>query len=113
MASCPRPSLSFYRAIQTPEDYVIKAELPGVKKEDVKLTYQDGVLHITAERKEEEMKEGERRHYSDFSYGSISRSVRVPEAADKEHIDASMADGVLTIKIKKGERMKEQAITIK
>lgn len=69
---------------ETPDHFVIKAELPGVDKKEVKLTYSDSVLHITAERKEEDVKEGEKVHYSDFNYGKISRSLRLPDTAGKQ-----------------------------
>lgn len=100
---------------ETEKEYIVKAELPGVKKEDVKVTFHDGVLNISAERKQEAAGEDEhhRQHYSDFSYGKVSRSLRVPDAAEKNHVDANLEDGVLTVKVKKGEDSKPQDIPIK
>jgi len=100
---------------ETDKEYVVKAELPGVKKNDIKVTFQEGILNIAAERKCEEVKEDERtqRHYSDFAYGKVSRSLRVPDAAEKDQVDAHLEDGVLTVKIAKGEHSKPKEIEVK
>lgn len=100
---------------ETDKEYVVKAELPGVKKEDIKVTFQEGILNIAAERKSEEVKEDDRtqRHYSDFAYGKVSRSLRVPDAAEKDQVDAQLEDGVLTVKIAKGEHSKPKEIQVK
>ena len=66
--------------MQTDKNYIIKAELPGVKKEEAKVSFHDGVLTITAERKEEAVSEGEKRHFSDFIFGRITRSLRVSKS---------------------------------
>ena len=100
---------------ETEKEYIVKAELPGIKKEDVKVTFQDGILNIAAERKSEEAKEDKhhQHHYSDFTYGNVSRSLRVPDAAEKEQVDAHLENGVLTVKIAKGEHHKPKEIPVK
>lgn len=100
---------------ETDKEYVVKAELAGIKKEDIKVTFNEGILNITAERKSEEVKEDEhhQHHYSDFTYGKVSRSLRVPDAAEKEQVDAQLEDGVLTVKIAKGEHSKPKEIPVK
>lgn len=62
---------------QNAKEYILKAELPGMKKSDVKVTFNDGVLKIDAEKKEEKKSEDETKHYSEFSYGKIERAIRV------------------------------------
>ena len=89
--------------LQTDKQYVVRAELPGIKKEDVKVHFDDHVLTITAERKEEKEQDDETKHYSDFMYGKVTRSIRVPQTADAESIDANMSDGVLRITLNKVE----------
>jgi len=90
--------------LQTEKSYIVRAELPGVKKEDVKVQFEDHVLTITAERKEEKHEEqDETKHYSDFIYGKTTRSIRVPNTADAESINATMNDGVLCITLNKHE----------
>jgi HSP20 family protein len=76
------------------DKYVIRVELPGVDPEkDVEVTVAQGVLTIKAERREEEIG----KHHSEFHYGTFSRSVTLPGAADEEHIDAVYAHGILEV----------------
>ncbi len=80
--------------------YVIRAEVPGIDPEkDVDLTVADGVLHLTAtreERSEEERPDGYR---TEFHYGSLRRSIRLPEGASADDITASYSDGILEVRI--------------
>lgn len=100
---------------ETEKEYVVKAELPGIKKEDIKVSFQEGILNISAERNTEEVKEDahHHHHYSDFTYGKVSRSLRVPDAAEREQVDAHLEDGVLMVKIAKGEHHKPKEIPVK
>jgi HSP20 family protein len=82
--------------------YVVRAELPGIDPEkDVDITVEDGILTITAERRGEKKESGR----SGFRYGSFSRSVRLPAAADQEDVTASYRDGILEVRtpLKEGE----------
>ena len=99
---------------ETDKEYIVKAELPGIKKEDIRVTFNDGIINISAERKSE-VKEDEhhQHHYSDFTYGKVSRSLRVPDAAEKEQVDAHLEEGVLTVKIAKREHSKPKEIPVK
>lgn len=77
-------------------NYVIRAELPGLDPDnDVEVTAEPGLLTIHAERREE-TKEG---HHSEFTYGSLTRSVSLPEGTDPEQITASYDQGILKISI--------------
>ena len=79
---------------------VIRAELPGIDPEtDVDITVADGVLHLTAtreERSEEERPEGYR---TEFHYGSLRRSMRLPEGAHADDITATYSDGILEVRV--------------
>ena len=76
--------------------YVIRAELPGIDPEkDVEITVSERILTIKAERHEEEVG----KHHSEFHYGTFSRSVTLPAAADKEHIDAVYGHGILEVTV--------------
>jgi HSP20 family molecular chaperone IbpA len=86
---------------ETDNDYVIKADLPGLKKENVHVHVQDGVLTIEGERKEERVEEGETRHFVERSFGRFSRSLRLPQDASIENLQALMNQGVLELKIQK------------
>lgn len=86
------------------QNYMIKAELPGVQKENVQVRVDDdNVLHISAERKKEEIKEQGTWHLEEFSYGNVERSLRLPMNADKENIEAHMDNGILSVVLGKKE----------
>lgn len=86
---------------ETDGEYVIKAELPEVRKEDVNLTVQDGVLTLSGERKQEKRDEQERVHRVERTYGSFARRFALPENADEQGIRAEGRDGVIVIRIPK------------
>ena len=79
----------------------LEAELPGVDKDDVKITFENGVLSIAGERKSEEAKEGTRHFARERRLGEFSRSFRLGNAYDAKKIDATYRDGVLNIAIPK------------
>lgn len=78
-------------------DLVIKAELPGMKPEDVDITLQEGVLTISGERKAEQEREGAGYYVKERRYGSFRRSMRLPEGVDESKIHARFEDGVLEV----------------
>ena len=86
---------------ETPTAYLIKAELPGVKKEDVHLDLEAGVLTITGERKQEQEHKDEKFHRVESSYGSFMRRFTVPEDANTEGVEATYKEGMLTVKLGK------------
>jgi len=80
----------------TDKEYVVRAELPGLKPDrDIQVSAEDGVLTIRAERHEQET--GKRR--TEFRYGVMQRSVRLPAGADTDHGTASYRDGILQVKV--------------
>jgi HSP20 family protein len=80
----------------TDTEYVLRAELPGLKPDkDIKVTVENGVLTVHAERREQEHVRGR----SEFRYGLLQRSVRLPASADAEHITARYQDGVLEVTV--------------
>ncbi|WP_447972239.1 Hsp20/alpha crystallin family protein [Nitrospira sp. Kam-Ns4a] len=99
--------------IETEKEFLIKAELPEVKKEDVKVTVQDGVLTIQGERKQEKDEKGKKFHRIERAYGSFIRSFLVPDHADEAHVSAEFKDGVLTLHLPKSEKAKPKAIEVK
>ena len=89
-------------------EYIIKAELPEVRKEDVNVTVQDGVLTLSGERKQEEREENERVHRIERFYGSFARRFALPENADEQGIRAECRDGVIVIRIPKQKQVEQQ-----
>ncbi|CAA9401618.1 MAG: heat shock protein Hsp20 [uncultured Rubrobacteraceae bacterium] len=80
-------------------DVVVRAELPGVKQEDVDVTLHRGVLTISGERRAEENREGSGFYVRERRYGSFRRSMTLPESVDEEAINARFQDGVLEVRI--------------
>jgi HSP20 family protein len=95
------------------KEYVIKADRPEVKKEDVKISVQDGVLAISGERKYEKEEKGKKYHRVERSYGSFERSFSVPADAEEEKVSAQFKDGVLMVHLPKGETAKPKRLEIK
>ncbi|MBI5855077.1 MAG: Hsp20/alpha crystallin family protein [Nitrospirae bacterium] len=95
------------------KEYLIKAELPEVKKEDVKLTVQDEVLSISGERKYEKEEKGKKYHRVERAYGSFVRSFTLPEDADGTKVAAEYKDGVLKVHLPKSEKAKPKSIEVK
>ena len=86
---------------ETANAYLIKAELPGVKKEDVHVSVEAGVLTLRGERKHEQEHKDERFHRVESMYGTFMRRFALPDDAAAEGIEASYKDGLLTVKLPK------------
>jgi HSP20 family protein len=97
---------------ETDGEYQIKAEIPDVKKEDVKVTVEDGVLTIQGERKHEKEEKGKKYHRVERSYGSFIRSFTLPDLVDEEKVKAEFKDGVLNLQLPKPEKAKPKAIEV-
>jgi HSP20 family protein len=89
---------------ETDTAYLIKAEIPGVKKEDVKVTIQDGMLTMQGERKMEKEEKGKKFHRIERSYGSFMRSFRLPDDADENSVKAEFKEGMLDITVAKSAK---------
>jgi len=95
------------------KEYLIKAELPEMKKEDVKLRVENEILTISGERKFEKEVTGKRHHRVERSYGTFMRSFSLPEDADGSKVSADYKDGVLKVHLLKSEKAKPKAIEVK
>jgi HSP20 family protein len=95
------------------KEYLIKADLPEVKKDDVKLTVQDDVMSISGERKYEKEEKGKKYHRIERAYGSFMRSFTLPEDADGSKVSADYKDGVLKVHLPKSEKAKPKSIEVK
>jgi len=92
---------------EVPTAYVVKAEVPGVKKEELDVQLDQGVLTITGERKQEKEHKDEKVHRTESAYGKFMRSFSLPEDAARENIEATYRDGVLTVRIPKMQGSKK------
>jgi HSP20 family protein len=86
---------------ETEGEYLIKADLPEVRKEDVSITVQDGVLTLSGERRQEKREDSEKLHRVERAFGSFARRFALPENADEQGIRAESRDGVILIHIPK------------
>jgi HSP20 family protein len=86
---------------ETGEEYLIRAALPAVKKEDVKVTYEDGMLTLSGERRQVQEQKDEKFYKVETFYGNFSRSFALPDAIEADAIRAESKDGVLTVHVPK------------
>ena len=98
---------------ETDGEYLIRAALPGVKKEDAKVTYEDGMLTLSGERQQEEELKDEKFHKVETFYGNFSRSFALPDAINAAAITAESKEGVLTIHVPKTKATTTKPTTIK
>ena len=93
-------------------EYILKAELPDMKRDDINITFENGVLTLTGERKAEFDGNQGTYHRSERAYGRFSRSFTLPATVDANRIHASYKDGVLTIRVPQREEAKPKQITV-
>lgn len=99
--------------VERENEYEVKVELPGVSKDDVKITLESNVLTIRGEKKQEREEKGENTHRVERSYGSFQRSFTLPTIVKSDKIDARYSDGVLAIILPKAEEAKPKQIEVK
>lgn len=97
---------------ETKDNIVIKAEVPGIRKEEIKITLQDNVLMLKGERKQEKEEKETNFHRMERSYGSFARSFNLSTVVQADKIKASYKDGILNIILPKAEEVKPKQIPI-
>ena len=95
------------------QEYLIKTDLPGIEKDQVKVTVENGILLIAGERKNEQEEKNQKYHRVERSYGSFLRSFSLPDDADGTKIKAEFKNGVLRVHLPKSEAAKPKSIEIK
>ena len=95
------------------KEYLIKAELPDLRKEEVKVTVEGGVLTISGERKFEKEEKDKKYHRIERSYGNFLRSFTLPDGADGSKVNAEFKDGVLRVHLAKSEKALPKQIEVK
>jgi HSP20 family protein len=98
---------------ETPKQVVVKAELPGMDPKEIDISLHDNVLTLTGERKREKEEKEENYHRVERSYGSFTRSFRLPSEVQPEKVDAAYKDGVLTVRLNKTAKSAAKKIEIK
>ncbi len=111
----PRREVGFIPAVdiyETPDSVVIEVEAPGMKKDEIKITIEDGVLRISGEKKIEREEKDKNYFVIERSYGTFERAFRLPDYVDPEKIKAKYENGILTITLPKKEEKKAKVIDV-
>lgn len=103
------PAIDIY---ETDKEVIIKAEIPGVKKEDIELSLKDNTLYIKGEKKEEKEENTETVHRVERVYGSFERVILLPQNVKTQDVKAEYKDGVLEVRLPKKEESQSTKITI-
>ena len=97
---------------EDPKEYLIKVELPEVKREDVKITMEEGTLSIAGDRKYEKQDNSRKYHRVERAYGSFGRSFSLPDDASPAKVTADFKDGVLKVHLAKNEKARPQQVEV-
>ena len=98
---------------ETETEYLVKAELPEIKREDVKVTVENGILTLQGERKHEKEEKNRKYHRVERSYGTFLRTFTVPTDADEAKVAADFKDGILRVHLPKTEKPRPKTIEVK
>lgn len=97
---------------ETRDGYLFRADLPGVKEEDVEISMTGSRLVVSGRREQERHEEGDRYFAAECSYGSFSRAFTLPDGCDAEHVSAELKDGVLRITVPKKPEVQPRRISV-
>ena len=98
---------------ETDDEFVLKADLPDVKKDDVKVELEDGILTVEGERRKEKEEHGKRFHKIERAYGKFVRCFTLPTEVDGPNVKAEFKEGVLSVRLPKAVNAKPKAIDVK
>lgn len=98
--------------LETDEDLVLRADLPGMKEGDVQIEVKEGVLTISGERKAEHEEKGEGYHRVERAFGRFSRCLSLPPGVDADRVVAGFSDGVLEVRVPKPEETEPTRVEI-
>ena len=104
------PAIDMY---QTDNDVVVKADLPGIKADEVQINVNGDVLTIKGETKQQDEKKDKSWHIREHRWGAFERSIRLPSGVIADRANADFDNGVLTITLPKSEEVKPRTITVK
>ena len=104
------PNLDLY---ENKDSLVARVELPGMKKEEIEVWFDDGALHIAGERKFEQKEDESATHRLERFYGRFHRTVALPKQVNPDQVKATYEEGVLTVTLPKAEEAKPRQIEVK
>jgi len=97
---------------ETDNEYIVKADLPGLKQDQIKISLRDNLLTVKGERKSEKEEKGKNYHRIERSFGAFARTITLPGKVQGDKVKASYKDGVLEITLPKSEESKSKEISI-
>jgi HSP20 family protein len=97
---------------ETKDEYVIRADLPGVKESDLDISVTGNVIQVSGRREQERKEEGDRFYALERAYGQFTRSFSLPEGADPDRVTAELREGVLTVRIPKKPEVQPKRISV-
>lgn len=98
---------------ETAGEYLVKADLPDVKREDVKVELRDGMLCVSGERRQEQEETGKRFHRIERAYGRFERRLALPSEVDPNKVTAEFKDGVLKVRLPKSATARSTTVEVK
>ncbi len=98
--------------VETEDHFVLRADLPGMSEDDVKIEFEDGTLTVSGERRDEHKEEAEGYYRFERAFGGFSRSLTLPDGIDPAKVAASFEDGVLEVRIPKPEERQPHRVQI-
>lgn len=111
------PNQAFFRPSteikENDDSFNLNISVPGIKKNEIKIELNNGVLEVSGERKTEKTEESDKFHLSEISYGKFSRRFQLPDNVNHEKIDAKVEDGILRLSIPKLDEVKPRQIDVK
>jgi HSP20 family protein len=99
--------------VETPEEFLVKAECPAVNKEDIKVSVEQGTLRISGERKQEKEEKTRKYHRVERTFGSFVRTFALPDNVDQAKVKAEFKDGLLNVHLPKSEKGQPRAVDVK
>jgi len=99
--------------VETEDHLVLRADLPGLRRDDIEIEVKDGILTVAGERKAQHEEKREDYHRVERSFGRFSRSLELPKGVEADHIDASFEDGVLEVRMPKPAERKPTRIEVR
>lgn len=107
---CLQPAVDI---IESDDAYEIEAEMPGMTKDDIKVTIEGNVLTIRGEKKQEKTEKGKNYHRTERSFGTFVRSFTIPDSVKTDKIEAKHENGIITITLPKQEEVKPKPVDVK
>lgn len=107
-----QPPLTTAEFQESDKEYILKMDIPGIKKSDIKIEIEDNWLTVSGERIEEKEEKSTKRHYIESNYGSFMRAFTLPQVIDENKVKAQYADGILKITVSKTEKSNAKTIAV-